>query len=299
MAGAGKKRNRRRKNSGRRKRRKSSALRISIAGRNLRIDLHYLRICLGIILAAVLLYFGYTNVVFGSYNGMGNPLRVKKSAYSASGFSSANGRIRYEDRRYRSVPGIDVSAYQGDVDWEKVKASGVDFVIIRLGYRSSSDGSLHEDERYRENLKGAASAGLNVGVYFFSQAVSDDEAVKEAKFVIRRIRGKGVSYPVAYDMEPLKGSRMLKLKKKEKTEAADAFCTIIKKNGYKPMVYGNPTWLNRDLDMRYLTRYSTWLAHYTSGTDYAGEYKMWQYSDRGKVSGIKGRVDLDIFFMKK
>lgn len=244
--------------------------------------------------------FSVFYVVLGSYDGLGLPRFVQEHDYQMSRISKHKGRLSYEDENYETVAGIDVSYYQKEIDWEKVKKDGFDFAMIRLGYRGYEHGNLELDSRFKENLSGAKKADIHVGVYFFSQAVTAEEAVEEAKYVIRHIRGRGVTYPVVFDMEPISGAhRIDDLSVLDKTEIADAFCQIIERNGYTPMIYGNPTWLSENLDLRYLTRYDIWLAHYTDETDYPGEFKFWQYTDSGKVKGIKGKVDLNLMFRKK
>lgn len=239
-------------------------------------------------------------VVLGSYDGLGLPKEIGYNQYDLSGFYEEDGFLHYEDETYTSLVGIDVSYYQEDIDWQKVADSGVDFAMIRLGFRGYDNGELAIDDRYRENLRGARSAGLDVGVYFFSQAVTVEEAVEEARFVVRHIRGKGVDMPVVFDMEPIEGAdRITDLTDMERTEIADAFCQIIEKNGYRPMVYGNPHWLYNYIDLSYLTRYDTWLAHYGTETDYPYSFRMWQYTDSGYVDGISGGVDLNVYLIEK
>ncbi len=143
----------------------------------------------------------------------------------------------------------------------------------------------------------AKAAGVDVGVYFFSQAITVDEAMEEARFVLKHIRFHGVTYPVAFDMEPVDGDdRISGLSKAEKTEIADAFCQVIKANRFKPVIYGNPTWLRKNIKLDYLTDYELWLAHYTDETDFSSKYLMWQYTDAGLVDGIDGYVDMNLYF---
>ena len=198
--------------------------------------------------------FAVFYVVLGSYDGLGLPQNLAENEYDMQNLSSEDGLITYDDANYSSLKGIDVSYYQKEIDWQKVKESGIDFVMIRLGYRGSEEGDLYTDSRFRDNLKGAKKAGLRVGVYFFSQAVNPEEAVEEAKYVIRRIRGKGIDFPVVFDMEPVSADdRISELTTMEKTEIADAFCQIIELNGHEAMIYGNPHWLANHLDLSYLT----------------------------------------------
>ena len=239
-------------------------------------------------------------VMLGKYNGLGEEKDIAVSPYLAENFSMENGRVFYEDDKYEGETVIDISTFQQEVDFESVKAYGISGVMIRLGYRGADAGKLNLDDRFSANMEGADKAGLNKGVYFFSQAVNTDEAIEEARFVVRNIRGKGVNLPVAFDMEPVAGSdRINHLTVKERTEIADAFCEVIKRNGYEPVIYGNPTWLYNNIDMRYLTDYGLWLAHYTDLTDFNMMYNMWQYTDSGSVSGIEGYVDMNIYIKEK
>lgn len=294
----GKKKNRKKK----RTTRSASTVRLRLPGKTVRLNRTYIIASITAVAAFLVIATFALNYVPGTYHGLGKSSSVPLSEYRRAGFrTGSDGLLKYSDSRYRSIAGIDVSEFQGSIDWEKVRKAGVDFAMIRLGYSGSATGQISMDTRFRENISGARKAGIEVGVYFFSQAKTTEEAVSEAKYVIRHIRMHGVTYPVAYDMEPVSGSRISGLTKKQKTRIADAFCTIIRRNGYKPMVYGNPSWLSNQIDRSYLTKYGTWLAHYsgTNYTDYSYSYKMWQYSDRGKISGISGKVDLDIYFIKK
>lgn len=253
------------------------------------------------VLALVLFIFVISifYVVVGTYKGLGNSLKISESEYSQSFYYYKDGFRMYSDSYYKSTKGIDVSTFQGKINWEKVKADGVDFAMIRLGYSGSDSGSINMDSRFKENLKGAKAAGIKVGVYFFSQAITTDEAVNEAKYVVRHIRRQGITYPVAYDMEHMENDRISQLTDKQRTQITDAFCTIIQNNGFTPMVYGNQKWLLHEVDLSYLTKYNTWLAHYSTSTAYPYAYKMWQYSNEGKVSGISNHVDLNVCYIKK
>lgn len=239
------------------------------------------------------------NVIRGSYEGLGNQETYALNTYSASNFSWKNGLKQYDDDDYSSRNGIDVSAYQGSIDWAKVKKAGISFAMIRAGYRGSSNGKIVEDSRFSENLEGALNAGLDVGVYFYSTAINTDEAVEEAKWTLSKVKHKGITLPVAYDMEEDKSSRAYSLTTHQKTKVTDAFCSIVEQNGFKPLIYGNPTWINESLDLAYLSDYSLWVAHYTSSTTFHYQYVMWQYSQSGRLPGISTKVDMDILMVKK
>ena len=193
--------------------------------------------------------------------------------------------------------GIDVSKWNGSIDWSQVKNSGVSYVIIRCGYRGSSTGALIEDPKFKSNIKGATAAGLKVGVYFFTQAVSDVEAVEEASMVISLIKGYNISCPVFLDVESSHG-RADGISVSTRTAVCKAFCATIKNAGYTSGVYANKTWFNSYIDATALTGYKIWLAQYASSPTYTRtRYDMWQYSSSGSVSGISGRVDMNISYM--
>ncbi|MDO4396110.1 MAG: glycoside hydrolase family 25 protein [Clostridia bacterium] len=252
-----------------------------------------------IFIIVVIFTFLYTFIHLKSsrYDGLGDKLEYEESPYNMDYLYTGNEGKIYDDGTYRSRRGIDVSVFQGDIDWEKVKQSGVEFAMIRLGFSSSADGEIHMDTKFKQNLKGAKAAGIDVGVYFFSQATTTDEAIKEAKYVLKHIRFKGVKYPVAFDMEPVdKDDRIKDLTRAEKTAIADAFCQVIKNSRFEPIIYGNPTWLRKNIDLGYLTDYDLWLAHYTDATEFSGKFVMWQYTDSGRIDGIDGYVDQNLYF---
>lgn len=211
-----------------------------------------------------------------------------------------NGYMCYEDDRYKSRLIIDVSSHNGDINWEKVKGAGIKGAMIRVGYRGYGDATIVEDDCFQKNIAGAKDAGLKVGVYFFSQATTPEEAIEEAEYVTKKIWGRGVTLPVAFDMEPFMGNeRFINHDIKSKTEMADAFLKVISKFGYEPILYGNPTWLSNDVDISKLTEYPVWLAHYTFSTEWPYAFRMWQFTSQGRVSGINGDVDLNLIFDKK
>ena len=196
--------------------------------------------------------------------------------------------------------GIDVSKWQGNIDWGKVR-SQVDFAIIRTGARSFDTGTISDDPYCKKNIEGAIANGIPVGAYFFSQAINANEGKEEAERTLNMIRGYNITYPVIIDIES--GGRANNISVKDRTEAAKAFCETIKNAGYTPMIYANKNWLLNYLDMDSLSEYDVWLAHYVSGapqnkSNYQGKYSIWQYSDAGTVNGINGRVDMDICYKK-
>ena len=196
--------------------------------------------------------------------------------------------------------GIDVSTYNGTIDWTAVKNSGISFVIIRCGFRGYTKGGLILDSKYKSYIQGATNAGLKVGIYMFSQAVNEAEAVEEASLCVNLAQGYKISYPIFIDSEYANGShsgRADGLDKATRTAVCKAFCETVKSAGYTPGVYASKSWLNNKLDAGQLSSYKIWLAHYTGQTDYSGKYDLWQHTAKGSVSGIKGNVDLDISYL--
>lgn len=195
--------------------------------------------------------------------------------------------------------GIDVSKWQGEIDWDKVKNAGIDFAIIRCGYRGSVTGSLVEDPRFLENIKGADASGLKVGIYFFTQAITEVEAVEEASMVVSLLGDFQPDYPVFIDTEGAGGEgRADGLDVQTRTTVCEAFCRTIENAGFTAGVYASRNWYNNKLDTSELEDYVIWLAEYRSAPLYQGYYRMWQYTSKGKVDGIKGNVDMNISYMK-
>ncbi len=203
------------------------------------------------------------------------------------------------------VHGIDVSKYQYNIDWPKVAADGVDYAIIRVGYRGyGASGGMGADPYFIKNIEGAILAGIDVGVYFFSQATTVEEAIEEAQYTLDKIAGYPITMPVVFDFEYASvngktGGRLYnaKLTKKEATAVCMAFCETIENAGYVPMVYANSVMLNNDVNASEISsKYKIWLANYTSMTSYKGTYDFWQYTSKGKVDGITGKVDCNFWY---
>ena len=193
--------------------------------------------------------------------------------------------------------GIDVSKHNNKIDWESVKAAGVDFVIIRCGYRGSKSGYLVEDPRFKENIEGAQAAGLKVGIYFFTQAVTEVEAVEEASMVLTLCREYKIALPIFIDTEGAGGGgRADQLDKEMRTKVCRAFCQTIDNNGFHAGVYASKSWFENNLDVSQLDSYYIWLAQYSRQTTYGGHYDLWQYTSSGTVDGINTRVDLDMCY---
>ena len=226
---------------------------------------------------------------------------IPQCTYDPKGFTSGeDGFTRYKD----AVVGIDVSEFQGEIDWYAVKAAGVDFAIIRLGYRGMTQGLLEEDTRFAENFHNSEGAGILRGVYFFSQAVTAQEAEAEAEFVIEKLGGEDLDYPVVFDWEdpvpseglPAESLRALDCPGETVTECAVAFCERIKKAGYTPCVYFNKSQAYKFYDLEKLKEYAFWLAEYNPAPSLFYDFRMWQYSDQGTIPGIGVTVDLDLCF---
>lgn len=194
--------------------------------------------------------------------------------------------------------GIDVSKWNKEIDWDKVKAAGVDYAIIRVGYRGSTTGSLIEDPYFVANMRGAQAAGVQTGVYFFTQAVNEVEAVEEASMVLTLIKEYKLDYPIFIDTEGAGGDgRADGLDQETRTLVCEAFCNTIQNAGYKAGVYASRNWLNQNLVASRLENYCIWLAEYRSVPLYQGYYQMWQYTSKGKIDGIQGNVDMNISYL--
>ena len=239
-------------------------------------------------------YFTYRDQQLEAIKG------VDRNRYDPQAFTQEeNGWITYEKNGRKALTGIDVSVYQGDIDWEAVAQSGVEFAIIRLGYRGYSQGAIQLDRNFEQNMRGALEAGLDVGVYFFSQATTVLEAEEEADFVLENLRGYPITFPVVFDWERVStdSSRTRTTTSSVITACAQVFCQEIAQAGYLPMTYGSPSKIGVDLDLTQLLDYPFWLAHYTTGwkpSSYRYQYHMWQYTSNGSVAGIDGRVDLNL-----
>ncbi len=195
--------------------------------------------------------------------------------------------------------GIDVSKYQPSVNWTKVKNAGINFVMIRCGYRGYGSGVLVEDPKFASHIQGAKAAGLRVGVYFFSQAINEAEAVEEASMAVALANKYGINMPIAIDSEYAAGGagRADGLSKSERTKVTKAFCNTVKSAGHSAMVYASKSWLGSHLDMSQLSGYKVWVAHYADKCGYTGTYHIWQNTSKGKVDGISGNVDMNISYI--
>ena len=190
--------------------------------------------------------------------------------------------------------GIDVSKFQGNIDWKKVKESGIDFAIIRVGYRGYGSGALVEDSKFKANIQGATAAGLKVGLYFYSQAINEEEAVEEASMALSLCSGYSLAYPIYYDTEYVAGGRGNSISKAQRTACAVAFCETIRNAGYTPGVYSYASWFYNNLNYANISKYNIWIAQYRDVLDFKYNYNIWQYSSKGSVPGISTAVDMNI-----
>ena len=194
--------------------------------------------------------------------------------------------------------GVDVSSHQGVIDWQAVADSGVEFAMIRIGFRGYLEGEINTDTRARENIAGAKAAGLDVGVYFFSQALTRQEAAREAAWCVTFLENTELEMPLVFDWEHVESAEARTAGFEDGpllTACAQSFCDVVSAAGYEPMVYFN-VYQARDLyDLTALRDYGFWLAQYQDGLDYPHAVDLWQYTDSGEVDGIQGRVDLDLW----
>jgi len=226
---------------------------------------------------------------------------VPVASYDTGRFYTEGGLMRYDSSEVETRAGIDVSEYQGKIDWEKVKASGIEFAIIRLGYRGYTEGGIYPDSCFDSNIKGALDAGLEVGVYFFSQAITVEEALEEAEFVLTRLEGYHITYPVVFDWEVIgkSSARTYGLDTDTLSQCAVAFCDKMADAGYAPMIYFTSYAGYVKYDLSRLKGYEFWFAQYSATPSFYYDYQMWQYTSSGKVDGISGNVDMNIYFSGK
>lgn len=265
----------------------------------------------------------YKEAVYADYFTAAEFYIRTEGQYAYTGWQTINGKTYYYDRNGKVVTGtqviqgvtynfdstgaiaasvngstfgIDVSRHNGNIDWNAVKASGVDYVIIRCGYRGSATGVLIEDENFKKNIKGATAAGLKVGIYVFSQAVDEVEAVKEASLAVSLAKGYNLTYPIFIDTES-SGGRADKIDTATRTAVVNAFCQTVANAGYQPGIYASKSWYETKLNMGAIGNYKIWLAQYAAAPSYKGRYDMWQYSSKGTISGISGKVDLNLSYL--
>lgn len=232
-----------------------------------------------------------------------------KAGYAARSYTDEFGEIqgyletiRKKDKKIynklkvkeveENVKGIDVSSFQGDINWDKVKESGIDFVMIRCGYRNLSNDELHEDSKYRYNISEANRVGIKAGVYFYSTAINQKEALEEATYVLNLIKDYDITFPVVYDFELFNQKRTIGVSDSILNENAKYFLDYIEDHGYVGMMYSNLSAINYHWNIDNF-EHKLWYAQYIDTVTYDGKYDMWQYADNGRVDGILGNVDLN------
>ncbi len=224
-----------------------------------------------------------------------------KTVFDSTKLKKSDNKYEYysADGKLISKWGIDVSKYQGNINWKKVKDAGVEFVIIRLGYRGYGwAGKIVYDENFTKNIEGALNAGIEVGVYFFSQAINDAEALEEAQFVLDAIKKYNITYPVVFDTEAIADSlnpRTKNITRERVTKNCQVFCDAIEAAGYDSMIYYNMPWCAKKLDLAALKNYTIWYADYLPFPQTPYIFNMWQYTGTGRIDGIEGDVDINIY----
>ena len=240
-------------------------------------------------------------------NGMGGLMwapiyeNLALNNYDSASFYSDGSFINYEDPNFQVMRGIDVSVHQESINWELVADDGISFAMIRAGYRGYTVGQLNTDETFYQNIEGALAAGLKVGVYFFSQAVTADEAVEEADFLLSLIEDYDISMPVAFDWEYVEsenGARSDDISGDVLTRCARAFCDRIRSAGYDPAVYFDKRLGYYEYNLDQLSDVKFWVVALGESPDFYYDHYMWQYSFTGQVSGINMDVDLNLCFVQ-
>ncbi len=227
---------------------------------------------------------------------------IPKHEYSNEAFVRDGEKLVYEDEQYTSRLGIDVSRYQGRINWEKVKADGYEFAFIRIGFRGyGKAGEIHLDQRFHENIRNAQAAGVDVGVYFFSQAISEEEALEEAQFVMNNLEGYELQLPVVYDPESILDheARTDDVSGEQFTRNTRVFCDAIREGGFEPMIYSNMLWEAFEFDLEVLQDIPIWYADYEDFPQTPYYFTYWQYTNEGRIKGIDGLMDIDIQMIRK
>lgn len=239
----------------------------------------------------------YVNDIYNGYVPIPS-YDIPENTYEINRFLEREGKIHYEG----AIAGVDVSDHQQVIDWAKVKESGISFAIIRVGYRGFTEGGLVADEQFEANIQGALENGIDVGVYFFSQAMTVKEAQEEADYVLERVEGYPLAYPVVFDWEYITHAAEGVVPRTEDATSAQitaftkAFCERIEENGYIPAYYTNKNMAYDAFDLQILADYDFWLAEYTKAPSFFYDFQMWQYTDSGVVPGIPVEVDLNLCF---
>lgn len=230
-------------------------------------------------------------------------INVVDTIASGNGNTNSNkvtlpiSKVISEKKNDSTMIGIDVSRWQENIDFERVKNAGVEFVIMRMGINSDIDKDISVDSYYANNIKNAKAAGLKVGVYVYTSAINKDMALEHAKWTLEILDGEKLDFPIAYDWENWSKFRKYQISIHDLSEAFNTFASTLKSGGYDTMLYSSKfylenIWINKE-------NHPVWLAHYTNETNYTGDYFLWQMSNVGRVDGIKGDVDIDILYKEK
>jgi len=227
-------------------------------------------------------------------------LSVKRNGYDETAFSILDDRVGYAGAQHDVLHGVDVSDHNGEIDWKAVQADGIDFAILRLGYRGYGNGAIVKDERFFENAEALEKLSMDYGVYFFSQAISVEEAVEEAEFVLQQLHGHSPSLPIYFDWELVSESaRTAGMDPELLTQCALAFCQTIENAGFEAGIYFNQEFGYRYFNLITLKDYDFWLAEYAEAPSFYYHFHQWQYSCTGTVAGIPTAADLNLRFIPK
>lgn len=226
-------------------------------------------------------------------------LTVVEEYSSSSSSSSSNDYFSFDElkknyKKDNTLVGIDVSSWQGDINWKKVKDAGCDFAIIRVGFGHKNN-ELVYDTYFKDNLIEAQENGIKVGLYFYSYAKTVKEAEEQATWIIDSLDGRNIELPIAFDFEDWSNFKKYKMSLYDINDVANAFMNKIENSGYNAMLYGSASYLN---NIWFESKYHTWLAHYTRKTDFSKDYYIWQLSNNGRIDGIYGAVDLNVLYKK-
>lgn len=251
-------------------------------------------------ISALLLFALLLSFLFSSCSFSGNSDDSKYvSPYDFTQLRLENDRFVYGTEPQSRI-GIDVSDHQGNINWNRVGGAGIEFAMIRVGNRGYTEGQIYLDTFFEENMSGAQNAELFVGAYFFSQALNEEEAREEARFVLEHLQGHEIDYPIAYDFEPVADAkgRANSLSADQRTKNARAFCAIIEEAGFEAIIYGNKSDINY-YDKSLREDYDIWFAEYGTMIPSAKfDFTIWQYSNTGTVDGIETSVDMNIHFLE-
>ena len=227
-----------------------------------------------------------------------DPIKIAKKNQAKKGVAvdtTAKKAVQTYETSGTSL-GIDVSTWQGEIDWKKVKEAGINFAMIRVGYRGTVSGKIGQDRYFERNIKEAIANDINVGIYFFSSAINSKEAKEEAEWIYSKIKDYDVTFPVAIDIEVFNEARLKGVSIDQMTENALVFCNYMRSKGYTPMIYSYLSAFNYNFKTEKFANERIWLAQFNERVTYKGRYYMWQYTSNGRVPGINGAVDMDVAY---